>query len=113
MKRSLFWISAALQAIYLYAVLSQLINIFIASAMYGFHISKDTWRMIDYDVVHIGMFYLFYLFLFPRLLFKKRIKEFIAYTLIAVLLVTIHWIDELNGSLVYHFQPALSVLTNV
>ncbi len=113
MKRSLFWISLTLQAIYLYAVLSQLINVFIAIAAYGFYISGDTWRMIDYDAVHIGIFYLFYLFLFPRLLFKKRIKEFIAYTLVIGILVTIYGIRELNGSLVYHFQQALSVLMNV
>lgn len=40
---------------------------------------------IAYSVIHLVVFYLFYLILFPKLFYQRRIKKFILYSIVIVL----------------------------
>jgi len=115
MKRSLFWLSALIQAIYLLNNLSQLIYVFIAIGSSGhWFITSDTLVMVIFNAIEIAVFYLFYLVLFPKFLYKRRIKTFVAYALLVIILATIPGtvIGLRSVSALFHFQQVYSIGSN-
>lgn len=110
MKRSLFWIAALLQAIYFVPYFIQIgatltrTSLLIMNLRGQIHHSNtgianaQTHAILIAVIFRVVVFYLFYLLLFPRFLYQKRIKEFIIYTLLAIFISSIlqTWIFRLT-----------------
>src|SRR5476651_930497 len=88
MKRPLFWISALLQAVYLLPIIAQVIIPFFYNRPY-YRSGGIQNTVIIWTVVHIAVFYMFYLVLFPQFLFRRKIKGFVGYSLLSIVIAAI------------------------
>ena len=89
MKRSLFWLSALLQALYIMPSFALIIQIISQMHTGASDASAPILRQsIIYNISGLIIFYFFYLVLFPKYLAQRKIMQFVLYAIVIVVLVT-------------------------
>lgn len=85
MKKSIFWTAALLQAVYVIPTLISIVQFSKLDLSTSNATTPAILANIAYGVIHLVVFYLFYLILFPKFYYLRRIKKFALYSIIIIL----------------------------